>query len=372
MIKKMLSTILCLLLLGSVSASEISETENDDYLHSSSKYSKYEKDDDNKKSNPITPRHIALGALTIAVPVTILAALYKFLPSNNKALSMEPAELSQPIPYILPRTQIDTTLGTLDKYAWPQEVNKIPEYKQMMEHYGRMRAIWWHDNLCWFYASLLLFYYNEPLRRALIEFPAQEASELINNPESNLNDKDKACIKAMISLSKFFTALQGPPDANSPCVFKFSDGKDVELINVIKAAVSEIDTDGLYSDIFPNGIGKEGIEIAHPLLAVIKNVATNNCCGVNKTLIEWLRNYGVHLQNIEYKDDLMQRVFCLSSDDNVAIVFAHGHYFLRIRTVYQKYLFIDATVEHGYEFAPAHYNFSDKWSDYISSGEITY
>ncbi len=106
MIKKMLSTILCLLLLGSVSASEISETENDNYLHSSSKYSKYEKDDDNKKSNPITLKHITLGALALAVPGTILAALYKFLPSNNEILSMEPAELSQPITYILQNQKI--------------------------------------------------------------------------------------------------------------------------------------------------------------------------------------------------------------------------------------------------------------------------
>lgn len=347
MIKKMLSTILCLLLLGSVSASEISETENDDYLHSSSKYSKYEKDDDNKKSNPITPRHIALGTLTIAVPVAILAALYKFLPSNNEA------KLLQLMSYALTNQPI----GELSKFSnktclipgdlsTESEMNPV-KWSTLSTFYNKtpLRAFYWRNNLCWFYSTLLLLYYNPVVREAVLKFPVQDALAFLENPSFDLEFNDKCQLVIMIYLSKTFTMLQGEPDQAGPCVLNLDETFERNFV----AALNVCD------NAFPYG-GANSV-CTGSLMGSLRNVSTTFLVKPETPLYNWSQTYYTHLNglHLEFNSDVMEveqgPLAYFESNPSVAIESSGtNHFYLKIITSKNCCITIGKSTTAGEEF----------------------
>ena len=356
MIKKMLSTILCLLLLGSVSASEISGTENDDYLHFSSKYSKYEKDDNNKKSNPITPSHIALGALTIAVPVTILAALYKFLPSNNEAPSMEPAKLLQPIPYISAATPIDDSIGQLSEfsnkiYLIPGDLSTESEMDQVKWNtlstfcniITPLRAFYWRNSLCWFYSSLLLFYYNPVIKEVVLKFPVQDALDILKDQNSNLSSDVKNDLAVMIYLSKTFAVLQGKPTQTGPCVLNLDETFERNFVEALN---------NVCGNAFPYG-GANSV-CTGSLMGSLRNVSTTFLVKPETPLYNWSRTNHQNLSDLKLEFDHAAKkgpVVWFASNPSVVIESSGtGHFYLKIMIPQNRCITIGKSTTAGYEF----------------------
>lgn len=352
MIKKMLSTILCLLLLGSVSASEISKTENDDYLHSSSKYSKYEKDDDNKKSNPITLKHITLGALTVAVPVTILAALHKFLPSNNEIPPMEPAELSQPMSYALTNQPIGKLSEFSNKICLiPGDLSTEYEMNQVKRNtlstfcniITPLRAFHWRNNLCWFYSTLLLLYYNPVVREAVLNFPVQDALDILKDQNSNLNPEVKNNLVIMIYLSKTFAMLQGKPDQVGPCVLNLDGTFERNFV----AALNNV-----CDNAFPYG-GANSV-CTGPLLESLQCISTKFLGQSEKLLYDWPSICCEQLNNLQLDIDPNAQkgpVAWFASNPSVAIESSgSGHFYLKIITSKNRCITIGKSTTAGEEF----------------------
>ena len=352
MIKKMLSTILCLLLLGGASAAETSETKNDSYLHSSIKYSKYEKDDDNKKSNPITPRHIALGTLTIAVPVTILAALYKFLPSNNEAPSMELAELLQLMSYALTNQPI----GKLSEFS--NKICLIPEdlsteskmnpvkwntLSTFCNIITPLRAFHWRNNLCWFYSTLLLLYYNPVVREAVLNFPFQYALGILKDQNSNLSSDVKDNLAVMIYLSKTFAMLQGKPTQTGPCVLNLDKTFERDFV----AALNNV-----CGNAFPYG-GANSV-CTGPLLESLKGISTKFSGQSEKPLYNWSSIYCEQLNNLQLDIDPNAQkgpVAWFASNPSVVIESSgSGHFYLKIITSKNRCITIGKSTTAGEEF----------------------
>lgn len=346
MIKKMLSTILCLLLLGSVSASEISETENDDYLHFSSKYSKYEKDDNNKKSNPITLKHITLGALALAVPGTILAALYKFLPSK------ESAKLLQLISYALTNQPIGklsefsnkirllpgdlSTESEMDQVRW----NTLSTFCNIITP---LRAFHWRNNLCWFYSTLLLLYYNPVVREAVLNFSVQDALDILKDQNPNLNPEVKNSLAIMICLSKTFAMLQGKPDQAGPCVLNLDKTFEKNFV----AALNNV-----CGNAFPYG-GANSV-CTGPLLESLKGISTKFSGQSEKPLYNWSSIYCEKLNNLQLDIDPNAQkgpVAWFASNPSVAIESSgSGHFYLKIITSKNRCITIGKSTTAGEEF----------------------
>lgn len=346
MIKKMLSTILCLLLLGSVSASEISETENDDYLHFSSKYSKYEKDDNNKKSNPITLKHITLGALTVAVPVTILAALHKFLPSNNEIPPMEPVEA---IP-------IDDSIGQLSEFSnkirlvvdsFPLETEMDPMKWQALSTFCNiitpLRAFHWRNNLCWLYSTLLLFYYNPVIKEAVLTFPVQDALDILKDQNFHLSSEVENNLVIMICLSKTFAMLQGKPDQAGPCVLNLDETFEENFVEALNLVYS-----GLFKYRSSNGI------CTGPLLESLQCISTKFLGQSEKPLYNWSSIYCEQLNNLQLDIDSNAQegpVAWFASNPSVVIESSGtGHFYLKIITSKNRCITIGKSTSAGYEF----------------------
>lgn len=84
-----------------------------------------------------------------------------------------------------------------------------------------VKAMLWHDNLCWFHSSLLLFFHEAHYNELICKFPIEEAEKMLQS--SGLSAHDRANLEAMIDLSYIFRILSVNPNISAECVdFKYT------------------------------------------------------------------------------------------------------------------------------------------------------
>ncbi len=364
--KKILAIMLSTLLLGSTTffaplyAGNTTTPRNYAQKKTTTRTKSPKKPEDEEK-NSSTAKDIALGTLGVLVPGVIIASiLYNIWPSNNH--------------YIKPYDPIDSRVGVLRTFNKSYEV--IPgdssnictvpdEWWNELNTFSSgtvpLRAFHWHNNLCWLYSSLLLFYYNAPTRVAILRFPASEATKLLNDENAGLTDKDKANLNAMVYLSKIFAALQGARTATGPRVLDLDERFEEKAVKALNEAFIKNGSSEQHN------YGELNIFCARGLMGVLQQVSLINCSN-NSQLALWIQETQQQLDALTLKTsedkDFSFPIACILNkvdayfeiNPTVAIFNnQHGHYYLAIildNKYYKgRYITIGESTTAGEEFA---------------------
>ncbi len=98
-----------------------------------------------------------------------------------------------------------------------------------------LRAISWWGHRCWFHSSILLYYHSN-YHDAILDFPIEEARELL--ALGNLDALQRSALEAMISLAEIFIILNGDetnPNYRKPQVVTLNHARENDLITKLAA-----------------------------------------------------------------------------------------------------------------------------------------
>ncbi len=143
-----------------------------------------------------------------------------------------------------PRVPKQKTPSKSDSISKPQQ--PMPQQREVIEELKNdtnacstpipLRSIAWHDNRCWLYSSLMCFYYYMPYHNFILDFPINEAEQLL---PTLATDQERSALEAMISLTKTFRTLKGnvTQDHNyhQPQVIHLDAQQENELIEKLGA-----------------------------------------------------------------------------------------------------------------------------------------
>lgn len=119
----------------------------------------------------------------------------EILPSS-KAESTSCQEVKQPKKVINPPTE-------KAKKIEANEANKT-SFTEKTELPQNLKAIHWQNNLCWFNATILMFYYHKDFHDCIISFPIDEGLGILHE---DIGSKAKNQLEAFMELAKTFRGI---------------------------------------------------------------------------------------------------------------------------------------------------------------------
>ncbi len=206
-----------------------------------------------------------------------------------------------------------------------------------------LRAFYWRNNLCWFYSTLLLLYYNPVVREAVLNFPVQNALDILKDQNSNLNPEVKNNLAIMICLSKTFAMLQGKPDQAGPCVLNLYETFEKNFV----AALNNV-----CGNAFPYG-GANSV-CTGSLMGSLRNVSTTFLAKPESPLCNWSQTNHQKLSDLKLEFDFTaeQGSFArFASNPSVVIESSgNGHFYLKIIVSKYSCITIGKSTSAGCEF----------------------
>ena len=134
-----------------------------------------------------------------------------------------------------------------------------------------LRAISWWGQRCWFHSSIL-YYYHSNYHNAILDFPIEEARELLAS--GNLDALQRSALEAMISLAEIFIILNGDetnPNYCKPQVVTLNHDRENDLITKLAAFNHQ---NGRYPEGITLGLQEKEQEVCVPVITnLIRNVS---------------------------------------------------------------------------------------------------
>ena len=150
------------------------------------------------------------------------------VPKPQSSRKPAPVHPSEPTPQA-PRTP-EPQEAVTDRIVLPDYVNDRTACSTPIP----IRNIAWWGQRCWFHSSIL-YYYHSNYHDAILNFPIEEARELLAS--GNLNALQRPALEAMISLAGIFIILNGDetnPNYRKPQVVFLNHERENDLLVKLK------------------------------------------------------------------------------------------------------------------------------------------